>query len=140
MARRIVEHQAVGGFLFHQQEQASFSMMAATVTLRFQGVCMGSEHRGLPAEAFTSCCAWIATFAGVSRKLFTCRSRPASSSLTWLPAMGGGGASADWTCHLRTGIAQTSGLKENLLHLLMFTEIGVGIEAVVLLESSMPQC
>ena len=41
---------------------------------------------------------------------------------------------ADWICHLRTGIAQTSGLKENLLHLLMFGEIGVGIAAVVLLE------
>jgi hypothetical protein len=41
---------------------------------------------------------------------------------------------ADWTCHLRTGIAQTSGLRENLLHLLMFGQIGVGIAAVVLLE------
>ena len=41
---------------------------------------------------------------------------------------------ADWICHLRTGIAQTSGLKENLLHLLMFGEIGVGVAAVVLLE------
>ena len=41
---------------------------------------------------------------------------------------------ADWLCHLRTGIAQTSGLKENLLHLLMFGEIGAGIAAVVLLE------
>ena len=41
---------------------------------------------------------------------------------------------ADWICHLRTGIAQTSGLKENLLHLLMFGEIGLGIAAVVLLE------
>ena len=41
---------------------------------------------------------------------------------------------ADWICHLRTGIAQTSGLKENLLHLLMFAEISVGIAAVVLLE------
>ena len=41
---------------------------------------------------------------------------------------------ADWICHLRTGIAQTSGLKENLLHLLMFGEIGVGIAAVVLLQ------
>lgn len=41
---------------------------------------------------------------------------------------------ADWICHVRTGIAQTSGLKENLLHLLMFAEIGVGIAAVALLE------
>ena len=41
---------------------------------------------------------------------------------------------ADWACHVRTGIAQTSGLKENLLHLLMFAEVGLGIAAVVLLE------
>lgn len=41
---------------------------------------------------------------------------------------------ADWTCHVRTGIALTSGLKENLLHWLMFVEVGVGIAAVALLE------
>jgi hypothetical protein len=41
---------------------------------------------------------------------------------------------ADWACHRRTGIALTSGLKENLLHLLMFGEIGVGMLAVALLE------
>jgi hypothetical protein len=41
---------------------------------------------------------------------------------------------ADWACHRRTGIALTSGLKENLLHLLMYVEIGVGMVAVALLE------
>ena len=41
---------------------------------------------------------------------------------------------ADWACHRRTGIALTSGLKENLLHLLMFGEIGVAMAAVALLE------
>ncbi|MDB5882059.1 MAG: putative rane protein [Ramlibacter sp.] len=41
---------------------------------------------------------------------------------------------ADWACHRRTGIALTSGLKENLLHLLMFAEIGVAMVAVALLE------
>jgi len=41
---------------------------------------------------------------------------------------------ADWACHRRTGIALTSGLKENLLHLLMYAEIGVGMVAVALLE------
>jgi hypothetical protein len=41
---------------------------------------------------------------------------------------------ADWTCHRRTGIAFTSGLKENLLHVLMFVQIGLGIVAVVLLK------
>jgi hypothetical protein len=41
---------------------------------------------------------------------------------------------ADWACHRRTGIALTSGLKENLLHLLMLVEVGVGMVAVALLE------
>jgi hypothetical protein len=41
---------------------------------------------------------------------------------------------ADWTCHLRTGIAVTSGLKENLLHWLMYAEIGVGMLAVAFFE------
>ena len=41
---------------------------------------------------------------------------------------------ADWACHRRTAIALTSGLKENLLHWLMFFELGVGIAAVALLE------
>ncbi|HWI81207.1 diguanylate cyclase [Ramlibacter sp.] len=41
---------------------------------------------------------------------------------------------ADWACHRRTRIAQTSGLRENLLHLLLFAEMGAGIVAVVLLE------
>lgn len=41
---------------------------------------------------------------------------------------------ADWVCHVRTGIALTSGLKENLLHWLMFIEVGAGIAAVALLQ------
>jgi hypothetical protein len=41
---------------------------------------------------------------------------------------------ADWACHRRTHIETTSGLKENLLHLLMFGEIGLGMVAVALLE------
>jgi hypothetical protein len=41
---------------------------------------------------------------------------------------------ADWACHRRTGIALTSGLKENLLHWLMYGEIGIGMLAVGLLE------
>ena len=41
---------------------------------------------------------------------------------------------ADWACHRRTGIALTSGLKENLLHWLMYGEIGLGMLAVGLLE------
>ena len=41
---------------------------------------------------------------------------------------------ADWACHRRTGIAITSGLKENLMHWLMYAEIGVGMLAVVLFE------
>jgi hypothetical protein len=41
---------------------------------------------------------------------------------------------ADWACHRRTRIAFTSGLKENLLHLVMFAQMGLGILAVALLE------
>jgi len=41
---------------------------------------------------------------------------------------------ADWACHRATGIATTSGLKENLLHWLMYAEIGVGMAAVAFFE------
>jgi hypothetical protein len=41
---------------------------------------------------------------------------------------------ADWLCHRRTGIERTSGLKENLMHLLMLAEIGVAMLAVAVLE------
>jgi hypothetical protein len=41
---------------------------------------------------------------------------------------------ADWLCHRATDIAHTSGLKENLLHLVMFSEIGIGMFAVAFLE------
>jgi hypothetical protein len=40
----------------------------------------------------------------------------------------------DWLCHRRTGIERTGGLKENLLHLLMTAEVGIGMLAVALLE------
>jgi hypothetical protein len=40
----------------------------------------------------------------------------------------------DWVCHRRTGIERTSGLKENLLHLLMSAEVGLAMLAVALLE------
>lgn len=43
---------------------------------------------------------------------------------------------ADWHCHRRTGIAITSGIRENLLHWLMYAEIGVGMLAVALLETN----
>jgi hypothetical protein len=41
---------------------------------------------------------------------------------------------ADWACHRATRIAQTSGLRENLLHWLMFAQLGTGVLAVALLE------
>jgi hypothetical protein len=41
---------------------------------------------------------------------------------------------ADWECHRRTGIAVTSGLKESLLHWLMYLEIGLAMLAVAFLE------
>jgi hypothetical protein len=41
---------------------------------------------------------------------------------------------ADWACHRHTHIERTSGLKENLLHVLMAIEMGVAIAAVAFLE------
>ena len=41
---------------------------------------------------------------------------------------------ADWACHVRAGIAITCGLKEHLLHWLMYAEIGAGMVAVALIE------
>jgi hypothetical protein len=41
---------------------------------------------------------------------------------------------ADWFCHLRTNIATSSGIRENLLHWLMYIEIGVGMGAVAALQ------
>jgi hypothetical protein len=41
---------------------------------------------------------------------------------------------ADWLCHRRSAIERTSGLKENLMHLLMSTEVGLGMLAVALLH------
>lgn len=40
----------------------------------------------------------------------------------------------DWSCHRRTGIERTSGLKENLFHWLLFAQAGVALVAVALLE------
>lgn len=42
----------------------------------------------------------------------------------------------DWTCHRRTNIAETSGLKENLLHWLMFAEAGLGVVLAALFDVS----
>jgi hypothetical protein len=41
---------------------------------------------------------------------------------------------ADWWCHRRTAIAITSGIAENLLHWLMYAEIGVGMLAALLFD------
>jgi hypothetical protein len=41
---------------------------------------------------------------------------------------------ADWACHRATRIASTSGLRENLLHLVMFAEVGCAIGAMALLQ------
>jgi len=43
---------------------------------------------------------------------------------------------ADGLCHRATNIATTSGLKENLLHWLMFAEVGVAVAAGLLLETT----
>ncbi|HTJ99712.1 MAG TPA: diguanylate cyclase [Bordetella sp.] len=41
---------------------------------------------------------------------------------------------ADYFCHRRTDIAHTAGPKESMMHLLMFTEIGVPLLACLFLE------
>jgi hypothetical protein len=43
---------------------------------------------------------------------------------------------ADWACHRHTRIEQNSGLKENLLHVLMSIEMGLALAAVAFLEIS----
>ncbi|MFC4273673.1 diguanylate cyclase [Achromobacter aloeverae] len=41
---------------------------------------------------------------------------------------------ADWLCHRRSDIAHTAGMRESLLHLLMFSEIAVPLLACLFLE------
>jgi hypothetical protein len=41
---------------------------------------------------------------------------------------------ADWWCHRRSRIEATSGIRESLLHLLQFAEIGAGLLIALLLE------
>jgi hypothetical protein len=41
---------------------------------------------------------------------------------------------ADWACHRASAIATTSGLRENLLHQLMFAQAGAMIVAMALLQ------
>jgi hypothetical protein len=41
---------------------------------------------------------------------------------------------ADWACHRRSVIEHTAGLKENLLHWVLFGQVGVAMVAVALLE------
>jgi hypothetical protein len=41
---------------------------------------------------------------------------------------------ADWACHKRTHIAETAGLKESLLHVLMIVEAGAAILGALFLE------
>lgn len=41
---------------------------------------------------------------------------------------------ADWMCHRRSDLAETTGIKESLFHLLMLLEMGVLLMAVLLFE------
>lgn len=41
---------------------------------------------------------------------------------------------ADWLCHRRAGLAQTTGMRETGLHLLMFVEVGVPLQAALFLQ------
>jgi hypothetical protein len=45
---------------------------------------------------------------------------------------------ADWLCHRKTRIEETTGLKETLIHLLMLLEAGVPVTAALLLEIDPP--
>ncbi|RYY95211.1 MAG: diguanylate cyclase [Comamonadaceae bacterium] len=45
-----------------------------------------------------------------------------------------GSGLADWFCHRAMRLPQTSGLRENLLHVLMFAEMGLAVLAMALLE------
>ncbi|GAC15943.1 hypothetical protein [Aliiglaciecola lipolytica] len=40
----------------------------------------------------------------------------------------------DWFCHRRSNIAQTSGAKESLIHLLMFAEVGIPLILILICE------
>ena len=40
----------------------------------------------------------------------------------------------DWLCHRRTHLAHNSGVKESLIHSLMFLEIGIPVSAGLILE------
>lgn len=41
---------------------------------------------------------------------------------------------ADWYCHRRSDIAQTSGMRESAIHLLMLLEVGVPLQAALFLQ------
>lgn len=41
---------------------------------------------------------------------------------------------ADWICHRRSDIEHTAGVKETLIHLLMFVEVGMPLLAALLLD------
>jgi hypothetical protein len=41
---------------------------------------------------------------------------------------------ADWLCHRASNIERTTGAKESLIHLLMFTEVGLPLLAAIFLE------
>ncbi len=41
---------------------------------------------------------------------------------------------ADWICHRATNIATTSGVKESLIHLLLFVEMAIPVSAAMLFE------
>jgi hypothetical protein len=41
---------------------------------------------------------------------------------------------ADWLCHRAADIEETTGAKESLIHLLMFTEVGIALLAAIFLE------
>jgi hypothetical protein len=45
-----------------------------------------------------------------------------------------GAGLADWACHRASAIERTSGLQENLIHWLLFLQMGLGVLAALFLE------
>lgn len=47
-----------------------------------------------------------------------------------------GAGLADWACHRASAIERTSGLRENLVHWLLFLQMGLGVLAALVLETT----
>jgi hypothetical protein len=99
-------------------------MIAATVTLGFHRIAMARDYQRRPTRG-----------GGAPAQNARTMAQPAGLLIAFavFPLWVASGL-ADWACHRATRIATTSGLRENLLHLLMFAEMGIAVVAMALLE------